>query len=175
MCYSKYLISLWQILLFILGLQGCLVSYLPDMFLLPVFFFCLLKTCQTDLKCFMHIIMKTTCLVLRLTVQKLSVESGLACDSMYLHVCWEHVPAQFTAVHQPLSSRMGTGFRRCAEGAPESPFVKLLPPTWWEDWEFSWSEMELAPFPCSAKSSLPKMTFSSSWKYFWPAYVFPFK
>ena len=47
--------------------------------------------------------MKTICFILRVTVQKLSAESGLACDFMHLHICCEHVPAQLIAVHQPAS------------------------------------------------------------------------
>lgn len=161
MHYSKYLISLWQILLFILGLQGCLVSYLPDTFLVPVFFSSLLKICQTDLKCFMHIVMKTICLILRVTVQKLSAESGLACICIYavnacLHSSW-------LCTSQPLSSlHMGTRFKRCVEGASESPLLNFCHQRDGGAGMFSQSVIEFAPFLRPTKSSLPKMTFSSS-------------
>ena len=107
------------------------------MFLILVVFSSLLKTGKTDLKCFMHIIMKTMCLLLRVIVQKLSAESGLACDFMRLHICCGHIPAAFAAVNaclrglllctsQPLSSLcIGTRFRRCVEEASESPLLNF--------------------------------------------------
>lgn len=68
------------------------------MFLIPAFVSSLLKTCQTGLKCFVYIRMKTICLTLRVTVQKLSAESGVAREPMYLHVSCGHVLVQLIAV-----------------------------------------------------------------------------
>lgn len=68
------------------------------MFLIPVFVSSLLKTCQTGLKCFVYTRMKTICLTLRVTVQKLSAESGVAREPMHLHVSRGHVPVQLIAV-----------------------------------------------------------------------------
>lgn len=69
-----------------------------DMFLIPTFVSSLLKTCQTGLKCFVYIRTKTICLTLRVTVQKLSAELGVAHEPMYLHVSCGHVPVQLIAV-----------------------------------------------------------------------------
>lgn len=57
----------------------------------------------------MHVIMKTICLILRVTVQKLSAESGLACDFMHLHICCERVPVQLIAAQQPASPLLAHG------------------------------------------------------------------
>lgn len=150
MCYSKYFISLQQILLFIVELQGCFISYPPDMFLLPVFFPCLLKTCQTDLKCFMHIKMKTICLILRVTVQKLPLESGFACNFMHSQI---HC-ALLLAYRKQI-------WEMCWRGLWK-PFVKLCHQRDRRAGIFSQSVMKFSASLCTARLSLPKMTFSSS-------------
>lgn len=103
MCYGNVLLDYDEFCFSSLGPQGCLDGYLPDTFLVPVFFSSQLKTCQTDLNCFVYIVMKTVCFILRETVQKLSAESSLACQPIHLHIYCGRVPVQLIAVHEAAS------------------------------------------------------------------------
>lgn len=100
--------------------------------------------------------------MLRVTMQKLSAESGLACDSVCLHVCWEHVPAQSLLCTSLSPHAWQPDLGDVLKGPLKALLLNFCHQRDGRAGMFSQSVMELAPFPCSAKSSLPKMTFSRS-------------